>query len=156
MQPFVNFSTYNPSYPFGAVNSILNPLTHHHIGSDFILTIGQRIVAPRDGQVIQAKFNVARGNTCVFDFIYDGEWGLELCHLQSLPPLGNFQRGQTIAFSGDSGSVTTGPHLHVVMHKNAQVTKDYELLTSPAAFNQLVAEGQLVDPYAWFKARLSP
>lgn len=155
MIPFVSFNTYNPNYPFGSLDAVLNPLTHHHLGSDFIMRTGRPIIAPRDGQVIQTRFDAARGFTAVFDFIYDGEWGLELCHLLKLATLGNFQRGDVIAYSGNSGSATTGPHLHVVMHKNAEVTKDYAQLTSPAAYERLIAQGQIVNPYEWFKKRLS-
>lgn len=156
MKPFVDFATYNASNPFGAIDPIYYPATHHHIGSDFKVPVGTPIIAPSGGEVIKAVFNAARGNTAVFDFIYaqDGEWGLELCHLRELPPLGTFKQGAVIAHSGNTGSATTAPHLHVVMHKDCLVSKNYQELTSEAAYNNLVAAGRLVDPYKWFKARL--
>ncbi len=155
MKPFVDFNTYNVNNPFGAVNTVFYPATHHHIGSDFVVPIGTPILAPADGEVIKTIFNQTRGNTAIFDFYHGGEWGLEFCHLKELPPLGKFKQGDVIAYSGNTGSATTGAHLHVTMHKNCLVTKDYELLTSSEAYQNLVTEGQLIDPHAWFQQHLS-
>ncbi len=77
-------------------------------------------------------------------------WGVELCHLLVLPNLGLRRRGEVIALSGNTGSATTGAHLHVVMHKDATVTKNNAELVNEAAFVRLWREGRLVDPYLWF------
>lgn len=155
LTPFVPFSTYNASNPFGARDEKYYPTTKHHIGTDFKVAAGTNIVAPKDGEVIKAVWNNARGNTCVFLFTVDGiEWGLELCHLKALPPLGKFSRGQVIAISGNTGSATTGAHLHAVMHRGAQVTKNYTELVDEAAFFRLWDQSRLVDTYAWFMARM--
>lgn len=155
MSPFVNFSTYNKDNPFGAVDPVFYPATHHHIGSDFKVPVGTSLLSPCKGEVIKAVFNAARGNTAIFFFTWEGQgWGLELCHLRELPNLGKYETNQCIAHSGNSGSASTAPHLHVVMHKDCQVTKNYAALTSEAAYFKLVKEGRLVDPYQWFKGRL--
>ncbi len=156
MKQFVDFHTYNKANSFGQYDAVYYPATHHHLGSDFLVPIGTPIIAPTDGDIIKTSWNDARGNTAVFDFLFDGEWGLELCHLRELPPLGTFKQGQVIAKSGNTGTATTGPHLHVVMHKDAMVTKNYKELIDEAAFFRLVAEGRLVDPFEWFKVRLTP
>lgn len=154
MHQFVDFKTYNKSNPFGAIDSIFYPATHHHIGSDFTVPIGTPIYAPEDGEMLKVIFNGARGNTGIYDFYHGGDWGIEFCHLRELPHLGTFKRGDLIAYSGFTGAAATGPHLHVTLHKDCLVTKDYELLTSEAAYTKLVASGQLVDPYKWFMAHL--
>lgn len=156
MKPFVDFSTYNTSNPFGAVDTVYYPATHHHIGSDFKVPVATPILAPVDGEMFKAVYNPARGNTGVFIFSHnDIEWGLELCHLRELPPLGAFKQGARIAYSGNTGTATSAPHLHVVMHKGALVTKNYQELVSEAAYFQLVKDGRLVDPHAWFQSHLN-
>lgn len=154
MHPFVNFSTYNASNPFGAVDPVFYPATHHHIGSDFVVPVGTAIYAPEDGQLLKSVFNAARGNTAIYDFQHGGDWGIEFCHLRELPKTGAFKRGDLIAYSGFTGTATTAPHLHVTLHKNCLVTKDYELLVSEAAFLAMVASGQIVDPHDWFVKHL--
>lgn len=154
MKPFCDFSTYNSKNPFGAVDPVYYPATHHHIGSDFVVPVGTPIYAPEDGEMFKAVFNQARGNTGIYVFTHGGEWGLELCHLKELPKLGKFKRGELIAYSGNTGGASTGAHLHVVMHKDAMVTKNYSELISEKAYFSLVAQCRLVDPYKWFQAHL--
>lgn len=150
MKPPIPLSTYNSSNPFGARDAVFYPATKHHIGSDFKVPVGTQITAPEDGEMFKAVFNQARGNTGIYIFHHGTEWGLELCHLNVLPELGKFKRGDVIAYSGNTGTATTAPHLHMVMHRDATVTKNYAELTSEDAYNRLLKEGRLVDPYKWF------
>lgn len=155
MHPFVDFATYNVNNPFGAYDATLYPATHHHIGSDFKVPQGTPIYAPEDGEMFKAVFNEARGNTGIYIFHHGTDWGLELCHLREFPPLGMFKKGDLIAHSGNTGTATTAPHLHAVMHLNAFVTKNYFDLVSEAAFFQLRDQGRLVDTHAWFLAHMA-
>mgnify|MGYP001606328593 CR=1 FL=1 len=154
--PFVDFSTYNSQNPFGQFDGKYYPATKHHIGSDFKVPVGTPIKAPADGGMLKAAFNSARGNTGIFVFTCEGiEWGIEFCHLKQKPPLGTYKQGETIAFTGNTGSATTGAHLHVTLHKDAMVTKNYSLLTSEAAFVQLWRDGRIADPYLWFWQKIN-
>lgn len=155
MYPFVDFKTYNSNNAFGKYDPIWYPLCHHHPGSDFVVPVGTPIHAPEDGEVLKSVFNNARGNTTIYFFHHGGDWGVEFCHLRELPKVGKFKRGDVIGFSGNTGSATTSPHVHVTLHKDCLVSKDYELLTSEQAFKTLVAQGQIVDPYAWFSLHLA-
>lgn len=156
MKPFIDFKTYNSTNPMGQYNPEFYPKTKHHLGSDFKVPLGTPIKAPCDGVMVKAVFNSARGNTGIFVFTYEGtEWGLELCHLKQLPSLGIRKQGEDIASTGNTGSATTGAHLHVTLHKDAMVTKNYTLLTSEAAFIKLWVEGKIVDPFLWFSQRFT-
>ncbi len=155
MKPFVDFATYNSSNPFGAVDPKYYPSTHHHIGSDFKVPVGTPIIAPEDGEMFRSLFNSFRGNTGVYIFKHGGvEWGLEFCHLRELPPTKTYKRGDVIAYSGNTGTATTAPHLHVTLHRDAMVSKNYVELTSEDIYNKFCKEGRIVDPYAWFKDHL--
>lgn len=154
--PFVPFATYNSTNGFGQYDPQYYPMTKHHLGSDFRVQIGTGIIAPADGEMLKNSFNAARGNTGIFVFPFEGrEWGLELCHLHVRPPLGRFRAGQQIAISGNTGSATTGSHLHVTLHRDATVTKNYTELTDETAFLRLWREGRLLDPYLWFWQRIN-
>jgi murein DD-endopeptidase MepM/ murein hydrolase activator NlpD len=147
----VNPETYNASNGFGQFDVTYYPATKHHIGSDYRLPVGTPIYAPCDGTVLKVVFNAARGNTAIFDFTHKGQnWGLELCHLRELPQTGSFKEGQQIAVSGNTGSATSGPHLHMVLHRDCRVTKNYQDLTSEGAFIRLWRDGRLADPYYYF------
>lgn len=151
MQWPVDASKYVSNNPFGQYDPQYYPKTKHHVGSDFAVPVGTTIKAPCEGEVLKVTYNAARGNTAIFDFFHAGrEWGLELCHLRELPPLGKFKEGAVIAQSGNTGSATTGAHLHMVLHKDCMVTKNYSELTSEEAFVRLWREGRLVDPYLYF------
>jgi murein DD-endopeptidase MepM/ murein hydrolase activator NlpD len=155
LTPFVPISTYNASNPFGQYDPKYYPQTKHHIGSDYRVPVGTAIVAPCDGEMFKVAYNAARGNTGIYVFTFKGqEWGLELCHLRELPTKGRRKQGETIAYSGATGSASTGAHLHAVMHLGAMVTKNYTDLISEDAFVRLWREGRLVDPYLWFYQRI--
>lgn len=155
MKPFVPFNTYNRENPFGAKDTKYYPATHHHIGSDFKVPSGTPIIAPEDGEMFKVVFNSARGNTGVFLFHHGTDWAIEFCHLKELPKVGTFKQGEVVAISGNTGSASSGAHLHVTLHKDARLTKNYAELTSPEAFHRLVKEGRLVDPFKWFSEHMA-
>src|SRR5213596_1521514 len=63
--------------------------TGTHVGTDFMVSIGTPIFAPVDGEMFKAEFNQYKGNVGIYIFEHKGvTWGLELCHLRELPPLG--------------------------------------------------------------------
>lgn len=154
MRYFVdNFEkVYNKENPFGFFPAWnYYPKTGTHVGTDFRVVIGTPIFAPVDGELFKASVSGAKGNVGIYIFDYKGvTWGLELCHLRELPKLGIYKEGEVIAYSGNTGSATTGAHLHAVLHRDAQVTAHYELLQSRAAFLQLEKDGAIVDCLRWF------
>ena len=155
MTPFVPLSTYNPTNPFGQYDPKYYPRAKHHIGSDFRIPVGTPIVAPLDGEMFKTSVSASKGNVGIYIFEHEGMlWGLELCHLKELPPLGKFREGQRIAFSGNTGSATTGPHLHAVMHRDAKVTRNYSELVNEEAFVRLWREGRIIDTYLWMWQRV--
>lgn len=153
--PFVDFSTYNSANQFGQYDPTFYPVTKHHIGSDFKVPVRTRAIAPEKGEMVKAYVSLAKGNVGIFVFTYEGrEWGLELCHLAELPMCTTYERGEPMALTGNTGSATTGAHLHAVMHRDAFVTKNYEALISEQAYVKLWREGRIVDTYLWFFQRM--
>ena len=143
---------YNKDWPFGHFPAYeYYPNTGTHIGNDFKVVVGTFIFAPIDGEILKAEFNKYKGNTGIFVFKHKNiEWGLELCHLRELPKKRLYKEGETIAFSGNTGSTGTGPHLHAVLHRDAMVTKNYRRLQSREDFLKLEKEGAVVNCFDWF------
>ena len=144
--------THNKEWLFGAFPAWeYYPSTGTHIGTDFKVVVGTSIFAPSDGEMFRIEYNQYKGNTGIFIFKHNGiEWGLELCHLKEQPKKGEYREGEIIAYSGNTGSATTGAHLHAVLHRNATVTKHYLELRSRADFLRLHSEGAVVDCFGWF------
>ncbi len=149
--------TYNKKNPFGYFPDWENyPKTGTHIGTDFKVIIGTPIFALADGEMYIAKFDPYKGNVGVYIFDHQrATWGLELCHLKELPKLSKCKEGDIIAYSGNTGSKTTGAHLHAVLHRDATVTKHYKELQSRDDFLRLQKEGAIVDCWDWFRSNTS-
>ncbi|MFA6608332.1 MAG: peptidoglycan DD-metalloendopeptidase family protein [Candidatus Paceibacterota bacterium] len=155
--PLLNFKqSYNSTNPFGAFPDRKNyPKTGTHVGTDFKVAVGTPIFAPCDGEMFKTEVNKYKGNVGVFIFDYEGTtWGLELCHLKELPTKGIYKEGDIIAHSGNTGSATTGAHLHAVLHLGAKVTQHYKELQTREDFLRLEKAGEIVDCYKWFCDRI--
>lgn len=143
---------YNDQNPFGLFGDWKHyPKTGTHIGTDFKVTIGTPVFAPTDGEMFKTEINLVKGNVGIYIFEHTGlTWGLELCHLRELPVKGKYTEGAVIAYSGNTGSASTGAHLHAVLHRDAMVTKHYAQLQSRADFLRLAKEGAITDCHTWF------
>lgn len=101
---------------YGVENPIYKK-TKHHIGNDFACPKNTKLVAPADGEIIVSSYSSERGNYIHFKH---GNYVLEMRHLETREPLGKYKQGTMIARSGNTGTLTDGPHVCVVMW----VTKD--------------------------------
>lgn len=143
---------YNKDWSFGYYPAFeYYPSTGTHIGTDFVVPIDTPIFAPVDGEMFKSEYNKYKGNVGIYIFKHNNiEWGLELCHLKELPIIGKYKEGDIIAYSGNTGGTTTGAHLHAVLHLDAMVSKNYQLLRSREVFLKLEGEGKIVDCFRWF------
>jgi murein DD-endopeptidase MepM/ murein hydrolase activator NlpD len=93
----------------------INPISHEgqvHQGIDVPAPCGTEVVAAEEGIVTVAEWTHTAGNIVVI--AHDGGWVTRYLHL-SRSRVHAGQRvgaGELIAFSGDTGSMSTGPHLH--------------------------------------------
>lgn len=153
MQPFLPpefWKKINTTNPFGRVDYKFYPKTGHHVGTDWLTPIGTTILAPLNGELIPIQ-NAARGNCAAFLVERAGKkFAIEFCHLKELPKQAYYRRGDIIGLTGNSGSATTGAHLHVVVHGGWQVTKNYTRLQSEKDFFEMVTDGSLINPELFF------
>ena len=145
-------AVYNKDWPFGYFPAWeWYASTGTHIGTDFKVPVGTPVFAPVDGEMFKTEFNRYKGNVGIFIFKHkDIEWGLELCHLREQPQKGLYKEGDTIAYSGMTGEKVDGAHLHAVLHRDATVSKHYQLLKSREEFLRLEGEGAITDCFQWF------
>lgn len=164
--PLDNFKgVYNSNNPFGYSSEEMKKYyvsTWSHIGCDLAVPSGTPVYAPCDGEMFKVEVSAPKGNVGIFLFSFDGtEYAFEICHLRELPKLGKYREGDIIARTGNTGSATTGAHLHCVIHRDGKVTANYQELLAGAKgkagrdrFLRMVAEGKLIDPYEFFTSRV--
>jgi murein DD-endopeptidase MepM/ murein hydrolase activator NlpD len=109
----------------------MNPITEHeqlHNGVDVPAPCGSEVVAVEDGEVVFSAWTGSAGN--VIKISHDGGWATHYLHLaQRTVAVGaHVVAGSRIGLSGDTGSMTTGPHLHF------EVWKD-DVVWDPLSFN---------------------
>ena len=105
--------------------TFLNPnkmyKTNHHIGVDFATPVGTPIYAPTDGSINPdrgIRNGYYGGLTVRFLSKIDGRYyGFRFMHLSSAVRTGDFKAGEIIGYTGNSGVLTTGAHLHIDLWK---------------------------------------
>jgi|ETNvirnome_2_300_1030623.scaffolds.fasta_scaffold00122_6 murein DD-endopeptidase MepM/ murein hydrolase activator NlpD len=106
----------------------------HHLGEDLIIPIGTAIYAHMDGTVGQ-EHGQQMGLTVHFFCDRLIRYG----HLQSVEKIGQVKKGDLIAYTGNSGSLTTGPHVHIDVSK-----------THVLNINDI---DNFIDPYEYFMSK---
>ena len=89
-----------------------------HVGIDFVLKEGSEIFASANGYVIYSNFNVDDGNMIILAH-RDGYITIyKHCSMLLKRERDNVIQGELIALSGNTGKITTGPHLHFEIWKD--------------------------------------
>lgn len=155
--------TWSPLNPFGRDTTLDKPNYYphagYHLGDDFPVPIGTAIYAPYDGEMLKVVKEDAKGNVGLFVFIdpKGKTWCLELCHLLELPKLGSYKENDQIARSGNTGTATTGAHLHCALFKDGKRSAVMDqIFATPAGapahalVKQMIDTGVIVSPKKYF------
>ncbi|HEX8365210.1 MAG TPA: M23 family metallopeptidase [Allosphingosinicella sp.] len=85
-----------------------------HRGTDFAAPVGTRVYAAADGEVASAGPNRCAGN--MIRLRHDNGWTTHYFHLSAFAPQiaagARVRQGEVIGAVGNTGTCTTGPHLH--------------------------------------------
>lgn len=143
MQHPVPPSYYDANDPFGNIR----PNGRKHTGSDYGVAEGSTVESVGDGVVYHVGFDPGNGNyVCVYQTGHDWddvEGGLYVAYLHLsetfVQPNTTVVQGQAIGLSGNTGTNSSGPHLHVTFSN------------SDRAF---LGEGSLVDPFGYIERHL--
>ena len=90
-----------------------------HSGVDWARPEGTPIPAIANGTIVLSQFSQVLGNVSVLRVMDKDKklWYVGLCHLKAegLPVGTKVQEGDTIAFVGNTGSASSGAHLHLTV-----------------------------------------
>jgi murein DD-endopeptidase MepM/ murein hydrolase activator NlpD len=94
----------------------VNPVTGEnqlHRGVDIPVPCGTEVVAVEEGVVTFADWTDTSGNT--ISITHEGGWITRYAHLSKLRVHAGqrVDAGATLGFSGDTGTLSSGPHLHL-------------------------------------------
>jgi murein DD-endopeptidase MepM/ murein hydrolase activator NlpD len=105
---------------FGKIRTFKGAPTNPHRGTDWSLKNGEKIPAITDGKIMVVQFSKVLGWVLVQSakdssgkIFYIG-----YCHLKDKPVLEKgtvVKCGETIALGGNTGSASSGPHLHATL-----------------------------------------
>lgn len=101
----------------GFISRDFNP-EKGHMGIDFVLKTGTPVYVSANGFVIFANYTVKDGNMIIV--LHPGNYVTVYKHCSSLlkKVRDTVVQGELIALSGNTGEITTGPHLHFEIWKD--------------------------------------
>lgn len=93
-----------------------------HHGMDFGVAEGTSVVAGHDGKVLKIESGGALGNYLRISWSENDKYGTGYAHLKSINVSKGdvVTQGQVVALSGNTGTNTTGAHLHFEVWQNGQ------------------------------------
>ena len=93
--------------------------TAHHLGVDYLAKLGTPIYAPFDGKIVNTLVGEQGGKTVWFKPEKD-DCIMRFMHLSQIGCMkGDYVfEGKLIGLAGNTGSATTGAHLHLDISKN--------------------------------------
>ena len=103
--------------PFGTRNDPFTGKRRMHHGQDFGVLSGTPVYATADGVVKSRQGNTGYGKTIVIDHSYGIKTIYAHLNKYMVNPGDSVQRGDLIAYSGNTGR-STGPHLHYEVRVN--------------------------------------
>ena len=116
MYPTKSWKTQRRGYLFNQ-KTFYSP---HHLGLDVIDKSGTVIYAWQDLTVTKYSYGIEGGNTIEVK-CKNNPYLFRLMHLLHHVKPGNYKEGAVLAQIGNTGTKTTGSHLHIDISKNGKV-----------------------------------
>lgn len=129
MFPLSDYENLKRGYKFGQRTSY----NSFHVGVDYVIRSGTPLFAPFTGGAIGTK-SATGGN--IITFYPDGlSYIFRMMHLQKFFKLGRVIEGEIIALTDNTGSQTTGAHLHLEVWKDSIQPNKRSAMISPDKFS---------------------
>jgi len=126
--PIKNFEHTPIGYTYGQKTTY----SEHHLGTDFGVPMWTEVLAPTDGKIVQVVTGQQGGLTIHFRDKWDKLW--RFMHLVKSTGQAPVKEGTVIAWSGNTGTTTTGPHLHVDISRGELQIYDWTTFYDPILY----------------------
>ena len=114
LYPLTDWKTAKRGYKF----SEKTWYNSRHIGLDIIVPKGTPVYAWRDVEITFAQYGYQGGYQC---WVKDKGKLVRFLHLMKKPVIGKYKSGQIIAYTGNTGALTSGAHAHLDCSKNGKL-----------------------------------
>ncbi len=101
-----------------------------HFGIDYVVKTGTPVYAASSGYVVFADYTVRDGYMIIINSPDDYVTVYKHCSSLIIKSRDIVTEGELIALSGNTGEITTGPHLHFEIWKNGKPINPKTLLTN--------------------------
>ncbi|MFA5925403.1 MAG: M23 family metallopeptidase [Parcubacteria group bacterium] len=130
--PLKNWRKIKRGYKFGEKTFY----SDFHLGVDYFVNKGTPVYAPHDCEIIRAGDFPEGGKTVHASFaVRDyGEIVMRFMHLSKYSAVGKYKEGAIIGYTGNTGKLTRGPHLHVDISRKSVDLKNISNFIDPEKF----------------------
>ena len=91
-----------------------------HLGIDIVTKIGSPVYAAANGYIVFSDYTTRDGYMIIISHPFDYISVYKHCSVLLKKVRNTVQQGELIALSGNTGEITTGPHLHFEVWANGQ------------------------------------
>lgn len=130
--PLKNWRRLKRGYRFGEKTFY----SDFHLGTDFIVPTGTPVFASYSCEIVESGNFPEGGNTVHVRFRRRG-YGtviMRLMHMSKMSPLGRYKAGDTLGLTGNTGSLTKGPHLHLDLSRGKIIIRNRKNFIDPDIF----------------------
>jgi putative endonuclease len=130
--PLKNWEQIKRGYRFGE-KTFYSP---HHLGTDYIVPKGTPVFAPCKCKIVKAGIFPQGGKTIHAKFASKefGKLVMRCMHLEKMSPAGEYEEGDILGLTGNTGELTKGPHLHIDLSRGSVNLKDFKNFLDPDKF----------------------
>jgi murein DD-endopeptidase MepM/ murein hydrolase activator NlpD len=130
--PLKNWFKIKRGYKFGEKTFY----SERHLGMDYVVPVGTPVYAPCACEIVKSGNFPEGGSTLHASFRKRG-WGklvMRCMHLSKMSPLGKYKAGDILGYSGNTGALTKGPHLHIDLSRKKVEVSNFQNFIDPEEF----------------------
>ena len=130
--PLKNWKKIKRGYKFSE-KTFYSP---HHLGTDYLVPEGTPVYAPHNCEIVKAGVFPEGGKTVHASFAARG-YGrvvMRFMHLSKYAAKGKYKTGEIIGYTGNTGKLTEGPHLHLDISREKVEIKNFSNFIDPEKF----------------------
>jgi len=130
--PLKNWRKIKRGYRFGEKTFY----SDFHLGTDYIVPPETPVFAPFACEIVKAG-NFPEGGSTIHVRIKNRTLGaliMRCMHLSKMSPPGKYKAGDILGYTGNTGTLTRGPHLHIDLSRGEVDVKNRENFLDPEKF----------------------